>query len=78
MIGRFFAAIKYAHLYRDEITTGPDLADQIATFRSAAALSRALLGRPMDWTMPRFSQISANVRAVGVVSLRANSTRRRL
>ena len=34
VIERFFAAIKYEHLYRREITTGPELADQVAGYRT--------------------------------------------
>ena len=34
MIERFFEAIKYEHLYRRDIASGPELADQIATYRT--------------------------------------------
>ena len=34
VIERFFEAIKYEHLYRRNIGDGPDLADQVATFRA--------------------------------------------
>ena len=34
VIERFFAAIKYEHLYRREITTGVELASQVDSFRA--------------------------------------------
>ena len=34
MIERFFEAIKYEHLYRRDIGDGPELADQVATYRT--------------------------------------------
>ena len=34
VIERFFAAIKYEHLYRHDIATGVELADQVDSFRA--------------------------------------------
>ena len=56
VIERFFAAIKYEHLYRQEITTGADLADHVAGYRAIYNTIRPheaiAMRRPLDRYRP--------------------------
>ena len=56
VVERFFEAIKYEHLYRRDIANGPELADQIATYRTIYNTIRPHEAIAMTRPLQRYQQ----------------------